>query len=112
MVCVFSFSYTKLAEFKEKGKFPAAVKYTKKLVIYLKSKNQSFLHEDRIPKKFCYDCKEKLFYDRDASNLKLSVVKIRTYFHFDCKNNDQHQLMFFFIKQRIENVVINRIIVG
>lgn len=108
LVCM---SLTKLVELKKKGKFPSAVKYSEKLADYLHTKNQLFLHDDTIPKKLCPECKEALHYDSSASNMK-SDVKVRTYFHFDCRNSNQRQLMFFFVKQQVENMIINRVIIG
>lgn len=108
LVCL---SLTKLSELKKKGKFPNAVKYSEKLADYLQTKNQLFLHDEAIPKKFCPECKEALHYDSSASSVK-SDIKARAYFHFDCRNSNQHQLIFFFVKQQVENVIINRVIVG
>ena len=107
LVCL---SLTKLTELKAKGKFHSAVKHSEQLVDYLQTKNQLFLHDDTIPKKFCPECKKPLFYDASASNMK-SDVKIRTFFHFDCKAR-KHQMIFFFVRQQVENMIINRVIVG
>lgn len=111
-VIVFCFSSTKLADFKQKGKFPSAVRYADKLVNYLKSKNQSFLYDAKNPKKHCPFCKEPLLYDKEASNLKEDVIKIRTFFH-SCKNNNQELTHFFFASQEIESRFrVNRIVIA
>lgn len=106
------FSYTKLTEFKQKGKFPSSVKYVEKLVNYLKSKDQCFLHETKNNTKFCPECKNRLHYDANASNLSNDSIKVRTWFHLDCKINNQNRTIFFFTSQKIENIIINRIIIG
>lgn len=106
---LYFFSFIKLKETEQKGKFPSANKYGKKLANYLRQ--QRFLIDNGIQKKFCPSCKESLIYDRDASNVK-GQVKVRSYFHFDCKNDQEHNKVFFFTSQKIENIIVNRVIIG
>jgi hypothetical protein len=97
----------------EKGKFSASRTYNEKLVVLVNTLHgYGIIHAEKAPTQYCIYCKAKLRYDAQASVTNNGEKPdIRSYFHFDCSDSKE-DLIFTFIRSRIDNVELVRMIQG
>lgn len=111
---LFFYRRVKLKKLKNIGKFKAFRAYALKLnktIKNLSGYNPVVVKKPR--NQFCFNCKEKLNYDAMASTTRNeNCIEMRSYYHFDCRNSDDDESMFSFVRVRLDGIEIVRLTQG